>query len=231
MVPIRRSESDHQLVDGRPPVTISPLLNGILFGLILAAPVGPVGVLCVQRTLSEGRLHGLLSGVGAALADAVYGAVAAFGLGAVAAWITGHQTQLRLAGGVLLFLLAAKTAFAKPQPPSDKIARRIHTNSLPEDVASAFGLALANPVTLIAFAGLLATFAGEALQDSASAPIMLVVGVFAGSVAWWVALSAGANLFRDFVDSGFQRWSNRVSAALLCGFGVYALIDVARTLV
>ncbi len=206
------------------------LLNGVLFGLILAAPVGPVGVLCVQRTLTEGRLHGLLSGIGAALADAVYGAIAAFGLGVVATWITDNQPLLRLGGGVLLLLLAAKTALARPRPPSDKIARRIHTNSLPEDVASAFGLALANPVTLVAFAGLLATFAGEPIRDSTSSAILLVVGVFAGSAAWWVALSAGANLFRDFVDSGFQRWANRVSAALLCAFGVYALVDAVTTL-
>ena len=80
------------------------IINGFIFGLVLAAPVGPVGVLCVQRTLSEGRMHGLLSGLGAAVADAIYGAIAAFGVSAVQLWIVDHQSSLRTIGGIVLLL-------------------------------------------------------------------------------------------------------------------------------
>ena len=202
------------------------LLNGIVFGLVLAAPVGPVGVLCVSRTLTEGRMHGLLSGLGAAIADAVYGGIAAFGISSVSTWVETHKQQLALIGGVLLILLAIKSLLTKPRPPSDRIARRIHTESLAQDVMSTFTLAITNPVTVLAFAGLIATF-GAGLAGPRS-QLLLVVGVFAGSAAWWFALSGGASIFREYMNGGFQRWANRVSAVILLGFGFYALLGIAR---
>ncbi len=199
------------------------LLNGIVFGLVLAAPVGPVGVLCVNRTLTEGRLHGLVSGLGAAIADAVYGGIAAFGIASVSTWVQAHQRQLALVGGTLLIILAIKSFLAKPRPPSDKLANRIHTESLVQDVISTFTLAITNPVTLLAFAGLIATLGAAGLSGPAS-QLMLVVGVFIGSAAWWFALSGGASIFRQYMNGGFQRWANRVSSFVLLGFGLYALI-------
>ncbi len=202
------------------------LLNGIIFGLVLAAPVGPVGVLCVNRTLTEGRLHGLLSGLGAAIADSVYGAVAAFGISSVTTWVEQHQRGLALVGGILLIVLAIKSFATKPRPPSDRLARRIHTESLTQDVMSTFALAITNPVTLLAFAGLIATFGSTGLRGPAS-EIMLTLGVFVGSAAWWFALSGGASAFRRYMNGGFQRWANRASSVVLLGFGFYALIGIA----
>ena len=144
-------------------VTDYILIQGIVFGFFLALPVGPVGVLCVQRTLSQGRIHGLISGLGAAFGDALYGAVAAFGISAVEDWITGHQGSLRLVGGVVLLLLAMRTvaSMVRHRPVADgndeKIQRRIETHSLVKDFISTFTLAITNPITFIAFAGLLAT--------------------------------------------------------------------------
>ena len=201
------------------------LLNGIVFGLVLAAPVGPVGVLCVNRTLTEGRLHGLLSGLGAAIADAVYGGIAAFGIGSVSIWVDRHQRQLALVGGVLLIMLAIKSFATKPRPPSDRIARRIHTKGLVQDVISTFTLAITNPVTLLAFAGLIATFGNTGLRGPAS-EVSLVLGVFIGSAAWWFALSGGASAFRKYMDGGFQRWANRASSVILLCFGAYALFGM-----
>lgn len=198
-------------------------LNGIIFGLVLAAPVGPVGVLCVQRTLTEGRMHGLLSGLGAAVGDALYGAVAAFGVGAVAGWITGHQSLVRTAGGLLLLALAANSAFAKPKKPKQKVIEKVHTESLVRDFLSTFFLAITNPITLIVFAGLLAALGDADLVASRGAAVWLVLGVFVGSAAWWLALSAAAGFFRDYIERGFQRGVNRVSAVVLCVFGIYAL--------
>lgn len=201
------------------------LLNGIVFGLVLAAPVGPVGVLCVNRTLTEGRLHGLLSGLGAAIADAVYGGIAAYGIASVSMWVERHQRELALIGGVLLIILAIKSFATKPRPPSDRVARRIHTESLVQDVMSTFALAITNPITLLAFAGLIATFGSAGLRGPAS-ELMLILGVFVGSAAWWFALSGGASAFRQYMNGGFQRWANRASSVVLLCFGIYALIGM-----
>ncbi|MHA1564078.1 MAG: LysE family translocator [Alphaproteobacteria bacterium] len=198
-------------------------LYGIFFGLVLAAPVGPVGVLCVQRTLTEGRMHGLLSGLGAAVGDGVYGVVAAFGVGAVSGWITGHQPLVRSVGGVLLLVLAAKSALTKPKPPKDKVIQKVHTESLLRDFLSTFFLAITNPITLIVFAGLMAGLGDADLVASTGAAVWLVLGVVAGSALWWLALSAAAGYFRAYMDHGFQHGVNRVSAVVLGVFGLAAL--------
>ena len=198
------------------------LLRGFIIGLVLAAPVGPVGVLCVQRALSEGRLHGLLSGLGAAVGDAIYGAVAAFGVVAVSRWLESHFMEVRIVGGVVLLLLATKSALTRPRPPSAKISDRVHTESLTQDFFSALALTVTNPITLVAFAGIMATL-GDTTQNGATA---LVAGVFLGSAAWWLALSFSVDLFRNYIDHGFQVWVNRISGVVLLAFGVGAIASV-----
>ncbi|MGB0571403.1 MAG: LysE family translocator [Alphaproteobacteria bacterium] len=211
-------------------VTDYILIQGIVFGFFLALPVGPVGVLCVQRTLSQGRMHGLISGLGAAFGDALYGAVAAFGISAVEDWITGHQGGLRLVGGTVLLLLALRTVapMLRARPVTDgtneKIQRRIETHSLVNDFLSTFMLAITNPITFIAFAGLLATLGFTEAGRSIGNASILVAGVFAGSALWWIALSTTANLFRPIVDGSYQLWMDRIVALLLAGFGIYALL-------
>jgi threonine/homoserine/homoserine lactone efflux protein len=203
-------------------------ITGLAYGLILAAPAGPVGVMCVQRTLTEGRLHGLLSGLGAAFGDALYGAVAAFGVSAVEDWIVDHQTALRWVGGVVLLLLAARTMFGRSRNrrqrngDSTELAG-IHTESLFQDFVSTFVLAIANPITLIAFAGLLATLGGTGTGQSFAHAGWLIAGVFCGSAVWWLALALGAGCFRGYLGDGYDRWVRRISATILLVFGVYAL--------
>jgi len=211
-------------------VTEYIFIQGIVFGFLLALPVGPVGVLCVQRTLSQGRMHGLISGLGAAFGDALYGAVAAFGISAVEDWIIGHQGALRLIGGVVLLLLASRTvaSIIRSQPIADgtneKIQRRIETHSLVKDFISTVMLAITNPITFIAFAGLLATLGFTEAGRSIGNASILVAGVFAGSALWWIALSSTASLFRPFVDGSYQVWMDRIVALVLAGFGVFALV-------
>lgn len=200
------------------------LINGFLFGLVLAAPVGPVGVLCVQRTLSEGRMHGLLSGLGAAVGDAIYGAVAAFGISAIQLWISDHQAGLRTAGGVVLLILAAKTLFIRPRRPANPEVGQVHTESLVQDFISTFLLAITNPITMLTFAGLFVTLGVTGAGDSIANAALLVTGVFFGSALWWFALASTANLARPYLDGGYQKWVTRISAAILIGFGAYAFI-------
>jgi len=202
-------------------------LYGIVFGLVLAAPVGPVAALCFERTITEGRLHGLLSSLGAAFADAIFGGIAAFGVNTVAIWVADHQQSVRLAGGIVLVLLAIKTLTAPAPKQTGKVAERIHTESLVQDFVSTFVLAITNPLTLISFIGVFATIGvrSEALGlwDGA----LLVLGVFIGSALWWIALSTIADLIRDLIDVVYQRWINRVSAAILFIFGVGVLASLA----
>lgn len=206
------------------------LMQGIVFGFFLALPVGPVGVLCVQRTLAEGRVHGLLSGLGAALGDALFGAVAAFGISAVKEWLEAHQSDLRIVGGVVLLVLAARTLLGRKgqillSAKHDVNESRVVTNSLVKDFVSTFMLAVTNPITLIAFAGLLATLGITEAGASVGNASILVVGVFVGSAAWWIAISTTAGVLRPFVDGSYQAWINRMSAMILLGFGVYALFS------
>ncbi|MCZ6839272.1 MAG: LysE family translocator [Alphaproteobacteria bacterium] len=199
-------------------------INGFLFGLVLAAPVGPVGVLCVQRTLSEGRLHGLLSGLGAAFGDAIYGAIAAFGISAIQLWIADHQAGLRTIGGIVLLILAAKTLFVRSRRTVQTEVGKVHTESLPQDFISTFLLAITNPITMLVFAGLFATLGVTDAGDSVDNAALLVTGVFLGSALWWFALAFTANLARPYLDGGYQTWVSRISAAILIGFAAYALI-------
>ena len=207
-------------------LTASIFLNGLVFGLILAAPAGPVGVLCIQRTLSEGRLHGLLSGLGAAVGDAIYGIVAAFGISAVALWVDEHEIGLRTFGGIVLLALAARTVFGRQRPTAPSVRGRVHTGSLARDFASAFALTITNPVTLITFASLLATFGLTNLIETKARAVALVGGVFIGSLVWWLAIALGAGLFRPMVDggSGNGSWMRYISAAILTAFAAWALI-------
>lgn len=209
------------------------LIQGIIFGFFLALPVGPVGVLCVQRTLAEGRLHGLLSGLGAAVGDALFGAIAAFGVSAVKDWLEAHQDDLRIVGGFVLLVLAARTVYGSRSKRSDKPIKRspkenenrVVTQSLVKDFFSTFMLAVTNPITLIAFAGLLATLGITDAGASVGNASILVAGVFLGSAGWWLAISTTAGVFRPFVDGTYQIWMNRVSAGILFCFGVYALLS------
>ena len=223
------AESGHQKTSERY-VTDYIFIQGIIFGFFLALPVGPVGVLCVQRTLAEGRLHGLLSGLGAAVGDALFGAIAAFGISAVKDWLEAHQDDLRIVGGVVLLILAIRTLYGKSSHGSKREERgdnenRVVTHSLLKDFVSTFMLAVTNPITLIAFAGLLATLGITDAGASIGNASLLVAGVFAGSAAWWLAISTTAGILRPFVDWSYQIWMNRVSAIILFGFGLYALLS------
>lgn len=200
----------------------SLLLTGLAIGFSIAAPVGPIGVLCIQRTLEQGRAFGLVSGLGAATADALYGIIAGFGLTFIAQFLVSQQVWLRLVGGVFLCFLGLKTLITKPA----KQAAAAGGNSLAGAYASTFFLTLTNPLTILSFA---AIFAGLGLAsaggDYRSAGLM-VLGVFCGSALWWFILSGFASLFRGKVTDRGLLWINRVSGALISGFGLFALLGI-----
>lgn len=194
-------------------------LKGLLIGFSIAAPVGPIGVLCIRRTLADGRVAGLLSGLGAATADALYGCVAGFGLTIISGLLLSHVTGLRIVGGVFLCYLGIKTWLSRPAEAAATVTR---TGLLGVYTSTVF-LTLTNPSTILSF---LAVFAGLGLattESSGSAAIALVSGVFLGSAAWWLLLSSGIDLLRDRITAKHLRWINRLSGFILLGFGVLAL--------
>lgn len=201
---------------------IAFLLKGIVIGFSIAAPVGPIGVLCIRRTLSNGRVSGLITGLGAATADAIYGSVAGFGLTLISNFLISQQGLLRLAGGAFLCYLGTKTFFSKPaglQEATKKIG-------LLGDYASTFFLTLTNPLTIISFA---AVFAGLGLGTSPGGYLsagLLVSGVFIGSVLWWSLLSGGIGLFRARFSFAGLAWVDRFSGALIALFGLIAFMSL-----
>jgi threonine/homoserine/homoserine lactone efflux protein len=201
---------------------ISLFLRGLAIGFSIAAPVGPIGVLCIRRTLAEGRISGLISGLGAATADAVYGCVAGFGLTFISNFLVSQQTWLRLAGGLFLCFLGVKTLLAKPA----ERAADAEGTSLFGAYASTFFLTLTNPMTILSFAAIFAGLGLAGTGGSYASAGMLVLGVFIGSALWWLFLSGGAGLFRNKLGTGGLRWINRLSGAIITGFGVLALLSV-----
>jgi len=193
--------------------------KGLVIGVAVAAPVGPIGVLCIQRTLAGGRLMGFVSGLGAATADAVYGAIAGFGLTLVADFLVAQATWLRLVGGVFLLYLGVRTFLDRPAEPAAGATR----GSLVAAYGSVAALTAANPATILSFVAIFAGFGVAGTGGHLGLAAALVAGVFLGSAAWWLALSFGAGLARRRTGPELMRRVNRVSGVVIAAFGVAAL--------
>ena len=193
--------------------------KGMIIGFAIAAPVGPIGVLCIRRTLAEGRTSGFVSGLGAATADAVYCSVAALGLTFVANLLVGGESWLRLVGGAFLIFLGVKTFLARV-PERDAPAGR---SGLLGAYASTFFLTLTNPTTILSFAAIFAGLGAGGANGDALSAVLLVLGVFLGSALWWLMLSGAAGLFRVMLSTRGLRWVNRVSGTVIATFGALAL--------
>jgi threonine/homoserine/homoserine lactone efflux protein len=198
------------------------LVQGWLLGFAIAAPVGPIGVLCIRRTLSDGRLVGFLSGLGAATADMLYGAVAAFGITAVQTLLVEQQTWLHIVGGVFLLYLGARTFFALPAAQAASV-RDGQSRLLA--YLSTLGLTLTNPATILSFTLIFAGFRLGASTGDLSSAALLVTGVFLGSASWWLFLSGVVGMLRQRFTPGWMRWVNRLAGTLILVFGVAALLQ------
>lgn len=203
-------------------MSLAFLLKGTIIGFSLAAPVGPIGLLCIRRSLTEGRLVGLATGLGAATADASYGAIAAFGLTAVSGFLVAQKVWLGVIGGAFLCYLGVRAFTAAPA----SVAAPARSKGLPAAYASSFVLTLTNPMTILSFipvfAGLGLGIAGDLTSATA-----VVSGVFFGSALWWLLLSNGVALFRHRLGQTWMRSINRVSGAMIVAFGLYALAGAA----
>jgi threonine/homoserine/homoserine lactone efflux protein len=198
---------------------LSFFLKGIVIGFSIAAPVGPIGILCIRRSLAEGPWIGLATGLGAATADAAYGCVAAFGLTAVSSFLVSQKFWLGLIGGAFLCYLGVRTFLSRP---AEHAAAAVQTNGLFGAYASTLFLTLTNPMTILSFVAVFAGFGLGASPDYLAASV-LVLGVFAGSALWWLILSGGVGSLRSRVKANWMQAVNRFSGALIFCFGLYAL--------
>jgi len=216
----------------------------MVIGLAVAAPVGAMGVLCIQRTVARGWSGGLSTGSGIATADAMFAAVAALGITAVADALVSLQAPLRIVGGVGLLWLgwrALRSAPPSPEPPrmqapgmqeadaphpgASQSAGALRTAGPLRDYVSAIGLTLANPMTIIAFAAIFAG-AGLTAQPDAAQALVATAGVAVGSLMWWVALTAVVAAIRHALSDRILLWVNRVSGVMLLVFGALAILSV-----
>jgi threonine/homoserine/homoserine lactone efflux protein len=196
------------------------LLKGMLVGIIIAVPTGPVGVLCIRRTIFDGRLSGLASGLGAASADAVFGIIAGFGLTVVSDWLLGYQDWLRFGGAV--FLLYVGIAAFLTDPVAGTRTER-DPEGLFADYASAFALTITNPITILAFVAIFAGIGFGGREATLGRGAILVLGVWLGSLLWWVGLAFGAGLVRQSFERHHLVWINRGSGGILVLSGVALL--------
>jgi len=199
-------------------------IKGCIIGLSVAAPVGPIGVLTIRRTLAEGRAAGFATGMGAAAADTFYGAIAGFGLTAVSGFLNEQAFWLRLIGGLFLAYLGIRTYMSKPATREAQNRSR----GLFGHFLSTFFLTVSNPATIFSF---LAIFSGMGLASATPdyrASLLLVMGVFIGSGLWWLFLSFLVNTFRSRITNQHMVWINRGSGMLILGFAVWAFWEMLK---
>jgi len=194
--------------------------KSLVIGLSIAAPVGPIGLLVIQRTLQHGSTVGLATGLGAAVADAVYGAVGAFGVTSLIGALTAARVPLALAGGAFLLWMAWKTWTAVPP---DHAASAKGGQGLAASFAGTFVLTLSNPATIFSF---IAVFGALAAQGAPASPWPMIAGVLLGSAAWWLLLSAAVGRLRHRFDARVRTTVNRVSALLLAAFALWPWVSI-----
>lgn len=200
----------------------SVFAQSLLIGLSIAAPVGPIGLLVIQRTLSRGAAVGLATGLGAAVADALYGAVGAFGVQALIAALNAARVPLALLGGAFLLGLAWRTWRSAP---ATHAAPAADARSLAGCFAGTFVLTLSNPATIFSF---IVVFGTLGAASAGASPWAMVAGVLVGSALWWLLLSAAVSRLRSRFDAAWQRRVNAASALLLAGFALWQWASLAR---
>lgn len=195
--------------------------KGLVLGFSVAAPVGPIGILCMDRSLRHGKLSGFATGMGAAAADTVYGAIAAIGIASVMGFLAGYERELRFVGGVLLLIVAWRMYITPPPvfqqraPGQKRPLGRLFTES--------FVLTISNPMTILGF---MAVYAGLGIQASNLKEIWIVLtGVFLGSAAWWLSLSIGTVLLRQRLTPKFLARFSRGAGVMIGIFGLLALVQ------
>lgn len=195
-------------------------IKGLIIGLAIAAPVGPIGVLCIQRSLHDGFKIGLMTGLGAALADGTYGLIAGFGLTALSSLLIEQQFYIRLIGGLFLLYLGIKLFLTPPQEKSTGHSDRSSWHAL----GTTYLLTITNPATILSFVAIFAGFGLSQTSSDYTQAIILVLGITLGSAIWWLLLSSSVSLILHYrLSPSVMKNINRISGLIILSFGIYAL--------
>ncbi len=201
----------------------SLLIQGMIIGLTLAVPVGPIALMCIQRAVTDGRLHGIVSGMGVATADSFYAAVTFFGLTVISGLIIANQFSLRLAAGLVLIFVGIRIFLSKPAPISAKTEHETYL----KDYLSMVAIAIANPLTLIFFIAILPGFGVVFHENTVLTASEFVGGVFLGSTLWWIILCGAIGSVRSLISADHLKLINRISGAMIVCFGAGLLLLLA----
>ncbi|MET3193447.1 LysE family transporter [Gottfriedia sp. OAE603] len=196
------------------------LLKSFILGFSVSAPVGPIGLLCIQRILTRGRAAGFVTGFGAATANLIYASIAAFGFSVVSSFLVEQQLIFRVIGGVFLFYLGLKTFMKKPS----NTAANLEGESIFAMFLSTFVLMITNPVTILNFVAMFAGLGFEQSSSSSLVAVTLIVGVFLGAISWWIILSNVVSLFRNKIRPHLSR-VNKIAGLLIIILGILAFIE------
>jgi threonine/homoserine/homoserine lactone efflux protein len=202
---------------------ISYILKGILIGLSVSIPLGPIGILVIQKTLSSGKVRGFITGMGAAFADIVYAIIASLGISIVIDIITKHHIYFQIIGGLFLIYLSAKVFFSNP---IKQLRATKGSSNLMGDFLSTFALTISNPMAFFLFLGV---FAGIGFLNNDFKPwqsIYIIFGVLIGTSLWWYALSLFISLFRSKIRIRRLNWINKISGIVILAFGIAALVSI-----
>ncbi len=196
------------------------LIKSVLIGVAIAAPVGPIAILCISRTLKNGLIAGIITGLGVAIADAIYGAVSGFGLTLVSNFLASHQFVIRIIGGLFLCYLGMKIILTATTPTIITDNNR----SLMREFTSAIILTLTNPMTILTFITVFASLGIGSTDSGYGHASMVVLGIFIGSFIWWITLSAICAIMSHKIKIKTMTWINRISGLIIVAFGVLAII-------
>ena len=205
------------------PPLLALYLRTFVLGVFVAAPVGAMGMLCIQRTLERGWRAGMVTGLGIATADGTYAALAAFGVAAISSTLVAWQTPLRLVGGAVLVYLGIRSILSKPSvcDPAEEPAATTRSAHV-TNYASAVGLTLTNPMTIMAFGAVFAS-AGLVAQPGIMSAAVATVGIASGSLSWWLLLVTGVTLARTAAGPRLVSAVSKVSGAVIVAFGLVAI--------
>lgn len=196
------------------------ILKGLILGFSIAAPVGPIGLLCMNKTLSNGKLSGFLSGIGAASADMIYGCIAAFGLSAISNFLLNQAFYIKLFGGLFLCYLGVKTFLASGKSQ----AKETNSKGLLSDYFSTFVLTITNPMTIISFTAVFASLGIVTAAKNIMNSSFLVLGVFLGSALWWLLLCYLVDFISTKSNEKFIILTNKFSGVIIFAFGLWAIL-------
>ncbi|NJO89679.1 MAG: LysE family transporter [Chloroflexia bacterium] len=199
------------------------LVNGLGFGVMVSAPLGPLGVLCIQRTINKGFLSGFVSGFGAAMADIIYASIAGFGISIIADFLEAQQLIIRALGGIILIILGYMIFMSNPV---NQLRRhKSKKSSYLGDFVSSFFITITNPLTVVVF-GVAFTSVGLNEGNSLQSVVLILTGVFVGALFWWIGLTFLVNIFRSKIRLRNLWWINKITGVMVAIFGLAVFISI-----